>query len=136
MNRYGIRGNTLTQYWNIPINTSTLIYLDSGYGTKRIFTILYTWADSFGDHSYFAMHFDHVIQYNFAVDCMTWWNNDNFLNSTFWNNIPAPTTGNIICAIYGSGWNDRTAYTTGWNGYSYSSCLASGMTINRTGIPW
>lgn len=64
------------------------------------------------------------------------WDNDNFLNSTFWSQNPSDE--DIIDALYGSE-DDKTAYTLNWSWYSqdcsentvlYVSDLPSELTEN------
>ena len=72
-------------------------------------------------------------------DCGNW-DNDKFLDSTFWNmydNLPYSLQwqydyrrGAIICALYGSGQNDKTAYTKYWSGFIWwTSCDITGMNV-------
>ena len=62
--------------------------------------------------------------------CLSGWNNDNFINPTFWSQ--SPTADNIICALYGSGVGDQTAYTKKWYAYDETTCLNAGMTVSYT----
>ena len=41
----------------------------------------------------------------------------------------SPTNQNIICALYGSGNGDQTAYTDYRSGYTQASCLDQGITV-------
>ncbi len=74
--------------------------------------------------------------YAFFTNAASWtlqggisWDNSQFLNSTFWN--ANPSTGDIIKALYGSGWG--TAYTKNWNGYTPSTCPIASMNVVYTG---
>ena len=63
--------------------------------------------------------------------CNPDWNNDYFLTPIFWDQNP--DDGAIICALYGSGNWDQTAYTTGWNWYiAWTSCSG----INEMNVVW
>ena len=55
------------------------------------------------------------------ADCASRWDNDNFINDYF--RSQNPTTGNIVCALFGNGSStDTTAYTKNRGQYNPSSC--------------
>ena len=66
------------------------------------------------------------------------WDNENFLDENFWtqwDNLtdPEDKSGAIICALYGSGEWDTTAYTNGWNNYTvWLSCEWMNMNVEET----
>ncbi len=64
------------------------------------------------DESYFATHFQNESKEESF--CMSSWDNDNFLDDSFWSQNPTDT--NIVCALYGANSQDQTAYTTTWLG--------------------
>jgi len=77
--------------------------------------------------------------------CLTWektsisclqssqWNNDNFLTGRFWS--LNPSDDNIICALYGTGENDTTAYTVWWRWWQWwRSCDVLRMAVER--VSW
>ncbi|MEI7919364.1 MAG: hypothetical protein WCH65_04090 [bacterium] len=52
------------------------------------------------------------------------------MTTGFWNQNP--TRGNVICALYGSGGNDTTAYTSNWSGRTSSQCSGAYMNVIET----
>lgn len=66
--------------------------------------------------------------FSFAIN----WNNDNFLNESFW--AQNPTDSDIINALYwdGNNWTDKTAYTTN---RSWFWCNTWAMTVEYIN-PW
>jgi len=67
---------------------------------------------------------------NWTLAWGSWWNNDNYLSWSFWNN--SPSDYDIITALYGTG-NEGSIYTQNWTGYTSGSCLSAGMTVVYTG---
>ncbi|MCX6823315.1 MAG: right-handed parallel beta-helix repeat-containing protein [candidate division SR1 bacterium] len=70
--------------------------------------------------------------WNFVVNvypCLSGWNNDNYITTGFRNSNP--NSRNIICALYGSGLGDTTAYTQDWSGRDSTQC--TGMKVIYTG---
>ena len=70
--------------------------------------------------------------WNFVINahpCLSWWNNDNYLTTWFRNNNP--NDSNIICALYGNGTGDTTAYTQDWSWRDDTQC--TGMIVIYTG---
>ena len=73
---------------------------------------------------------------NFRIDnrpCLDGrWDNDHFLTPNFWN--LDPTDSQVVCALYGSGWNDQTAYTMWWDHYqAWTTCgRLTDMRVVRT----
>jgi parallel beta-helix repeat protein len=70
----------------------------------------------------------YIIIKNIILSCLNGWNNDNFIDDTFWSAYTG-ITDNIICALYGSGASDTTAYTELWEWRARSSCSPSAMTV-------
>ena len=67
-----------------------------------------------------------------AVDCAARWNNDNFITGAFRTN-GTPADDNIICALYGTGPGDTTAYTKSWSGRDTTQCSGIEMNVVYTG---
>lgn len=65
------------------------------------------------NNQYFATHFQKTTSEVATTDCLAGWNNDNFVNDTFRSQNPSDS--NILCALYGSGGTDKTAYTQFWD---------------------
>ena len=127
VNRYAVRGNTLNVYSNITINTSTGIFLDTSvYNDKKLFVALYK-----ANLSYFAMHFQKDTTLDTTIRCKTWRDNNNFITSDFWSGTV--TDNNIICALYGTGIGDTTAYTEFWTWRDTTQCSGIDMSVVYTG---
>ena len=71
--------------------------------------ILFVWLFAWG----------HIIWWVNAANENSW-NNDNFIDETFWETNP--TEFDIIYAIYWSEWDYDTAYTSLWDNYDGSDC--------------
>ena len=69
---------------------------------------------------------------NFKIypSCLTGWDNDNFITKAFRDG--SPTDENVVCALYGDGPGDQTAYTKSWGGYDTTTCYDAGMAISHT----
>ena len=66
---------------------------------------------TYNNDDYFATHFQEETKYN---PCLSGRDNDQFLDESFWDQDPSD--GNILCALFGSGGTDKTAYTQFWSG--------------------
>lgn len=122
--KYNIMWDTINNYSDININTSTDIYISNGIGNKNIITQI------INPTSYFAMHFQKNTALTRNIDCKIWWDNNNFITETFWNGTV--TDDNIICALYGTWNDDQTAYTENWSWYQ-DSCDVATMSVVYTG---
>jgi hypothetical protein len=89
------------------------------------------------NNGYFATHFqgEGVWDEEDILYCLSNWDNKNFITGSFWsdwNGLTSPTekSGAIICALYGTGPNNKTAYTRQWD-YNYN-CPWTGMDVVYT----
>jgi hypothetical protein len=108
-----------------------------------ILYVAYTdWANNYKTtvmnfyEKYFATHFQTDTKMEM---CLSGWNNDNFIDDSFWAQNPSDL--NILCAIYGSGGTDKTAYTQFWKWWEYAdSCNVVSMSVvhvtNPNNIPF
>ena len=62
-----------------------------------------------------------------TIGALTRDNQQSFLSWSFWT--AGPNDNDIIAALYGSGNDTTTVYTTWWHGYDSWSCLAAGMNV-------
>lgn len=75
--------------------------------------------------------------YAFSTNASNWtlqwwmtWDNAGYLSWAFWDTTPSDY--DIVTALYGT-WDEGTAYTQNWSGYTSGSCLAAGMQVTFTG---
>jgi hypothetical protein len=112
-----VTGNRAT----CEINWNALtIYPNPGHNASGYCEISFTDGDT-----------EQIWRVNFTInvlDCNPDRDNDNFLTGRFW--IFHPSKDNIICALYGSGPNDTTAYTKQWQ-YNYD-CPWNTMSVITT----
>lgn len=125
VNKYSVFGDIVTsKIWQAK-NTSTGIDLITGLSFNKIITQL------FDPSWYFAMHFQK--QTEIVSLCLSWWDNDNFIDNTF--RAQNPTNNNIICAIYGSWTSDQTAYTKTWPSYQGDCSVSNWETVKYASAP-
>ena len=126
ISNYSIFGDVFAYNIGQTINQSTGIYLLSWDGTKRIVTQIYSWTD-------FATHFQTTTNLHTQINCASRWNNDNFITWGFWTGNGTPTDDNVICALYGTGPGDTTAYTQIWTWRNTTQCNGVQMNVVYTG---
>ena len=142
--------NTWLDYsWNITVSTNS-DRLEESNKTKYTFT--YTWDIAWRSHLKLLRNaiwntqnwstqaaFETWIRVLENIpDCNPNWDNNKFITPEFWKLDPAPTDPQIACALYGSGWDDQTAYTMWWDWYQWwKSCpLYSQMNVRSwTSLP-
>ena len=140
-----ILSSTGLQYdtWKIIVESTASKVLSNSDQTAT-YTFIYTWqhqghselklkswvlydGDSTNDEEVYATW----ITVNEPIpDCNTGWDNDYFITPEF--RALNPTPKQIACALYGSWWDDQTAYTMWWSWYQWwKSCSPSSLMTVR-----
>ncbi len=66
-----------------------------------------------------------------CIACTLWWDNESFIDANFWG--LSPSSDDIVCALYGSGNGDTTAYTKLRSGWNISQCNNLDIDVIYTG---
>ena len=78
---------------------------------------------------YLATHFEEKIN---IPNCLSTWNNDNFLNENFWKYYSGENDMwrlQLICALFWKDQTDKTAYTIWWSGRDTTQCSGADMKV-------
>lgn len=106
---------------NAGVDIITGLTLSGNHGIKKIFLQLGTGTDR-------ATHYQGSIDYQAPSICAPRWNTGSFIDSSFRNHNPS--TGNIVCALYGDGSGTTvTAYTKNRSGYNSGTCDIANMNV-------
>ncbi len=92
------------------------------YGLAKTFVFMFSLLASF---AYFGQH---------ATTLAAWTSNNDFIEQNFWD--MAPSSWDLISALYGTWIWDTTAYTDHRSGYDWSCSLSSGNMNIEYIVPW
>ena len=133
LTHYSVFGESNAWIFDQPIWQQTGLRWISGVNTwnlnwKRLVVQLKQ-RNSNDQDTYLATHFEERIN---IPNCLSTWNNDNFLNEHFWDTYSGENDMwrlQLICALYWKDQTDKTAYTIWWSGRDTTQCSGADMKV-------